>query len=146
MHGMAVHFLDWNWISKILYYSCELFSQNVPWNMFETVLNMPLILNMPGFWIYLGSQYPRVLNVPGFWIYQGSEYTRVLNMPPCSEYTRILIIPGFWIPLWFWIFLGSEYERFTQGLEYTWIIPEYAWSSLNMSEYASICQNMHENA
>ena len=131
MHGMAVHFLDWNWISKILCYSCELFSQNVPW---WHVWN--------GSEYAFDSQHARVLNIPWFSISQGSECTRVLNMPPCSEYTRILIIPGFWIPLWFWIFLGSEYERFTQGLEYTWIIPEYAWSSLNMLEYARICMKM----
>ena len=72
--------------------------------MFDKVLSMPL-----------------VLNVPGFWIAQGSESVFV------SECARILDIPG------------SEYvsgfARVTQGLEYGWIIPEYALLCLNMSEY-----------
>ena len=49
--------------------------------MFDRVLNMPWVLKMPEFWIYLHSQYPKVLNIPGFWIYQNSDYARVLNIP-----------------------------------------------------------------
>ena len=32
--------------------------QNVPMQMFDRILNKPWFLNMPGFWIYLSSQYP----------------------------------------------------------------------------------------
>ena len=86
------------------------------------------------------SEYPRVLKSPGFWIClwfwmcQNFEYTRLLSMPLVSN------IPGFW--LW----QCSEYVRVTQGSEYAWIIPEYAWLCLNISECAWICLNMHEYA
>ena len=91
---------------------------------------MPWVLNMPGFWIYLGSQYARFLNVPGFWIYQNSEFwicwsSKYASSSQCQ---------------------GSEYARFTQGPEYVWIIHEFAWLCLNMSEYTWICQNMCEYA
>ena len=68
-----------------------------------------------------GPEYPSILNiplvlhVPEFWIYQGSEYSS-----------------------------GFEYARVTQGSEYAWIIPEYAWLRLYMSEYAWICSSMCE--
>ena len=69
--------------------------------------------------------------------------TRVLNMP------LVLNMPGFWI------YQSSEYAKVTKGLEFAWIIPEYAWICLimfgyvleiclNMSEYAWICLNMPE--
>ena len=38
--------------------------------MFDRVLNMAKVLNIS-----------LVLNMPGFCLWQGSEYTRVLNMP-----------------------------------------------------------------
>ena len=34
----------------------------------------------------------------------------------------------------FWIHHGSKYARVTQGFEYAWIIPGYAWLGLNMSK------------
>ena len=49
--------------------------------MFEPVLNMILVLNIPGFWIFQGSENGR------FWMYNCSEYssdsgyTWVLDMP-----------------------------------------------------------------
>ena len=55
---------------------------------------------------------PLVLNMPGFWIYQGSEYARVLNNP------------GFRICIGLWICQGLN-VRTTQGSEYAWIISEY---------------------
>ena len=111
------------------------------------VLNIALVLNIPGFSLYHGSEYARVLNMTGLWIYQGSKYVRVVNMPgfwiyQYSEYSRVLNIPQFWI------FQGSEY--LFQGSEYamvlnlsgcwiyrgytgfwlclhcSWVIPEYA--------------------
>ena len=50
------------------------------------VLNMPQVLYMPGFWIYLGSQYLRVLNMPLVLNMPQLKYTRIL--------TRILNLPG----------------------------------------------------
>ena len=78
---------------------------------------MPLVLNIPGFWICLL-----------FWMCQSFGYTRVLNMP--------LV----------WICQDSEYTRVTQGSEYIIIIPEYAWLCLDMSEYPWICRNSCEYA
>ena len=126
--------------------------------------------NIVWFWICLSSEYTRVLNIPGFWIYKRSEYARVLNMPQVlnipgfsichgSEYARVLNIPVFLMCLWVWIchsydvfrvlaIPGSEYNRVlnnarvTQGFEYAWLIHEYTWLCLNMSDYAQICVNM----
>ena len=71
---------------------------------YTRVLNMPLVLNMPGFCICQGSEYARVLDIPRFWICQVSEYVRVLNIPGfwiCqgSEYTTVLNVPGLHRPL-----------------------------------------------
>ena len=49
-----------------------------------------------------------VLNMPRFWIYHGSENTKILNIPRfcicnCSEFTRVRNMLGFWICL------GSDY-------------------------------------
>ena len=60
--------------------------------MFNRVLNIPWVLNIPEFWIRLsfwicqGSEYARftqdsVWNMPDSYICHGSEYIRVLNMP-----------------------------------------------------------------
>ena len=54
---------------------------------YTSILNIPLVLNMPRFWIYqvfeyaYGSQYTRVLNKPGL--------HRVLNM---SKFTRMAFV------------------------------------------------------
>ena len=45
--------------------------------MFDSVSNIPWILNIPGFWLYQGFEYAEILNMPGFWIYHGSKYARV---------------------------------------------------------------------
>ena len=50
--------------------------------MFDRVLNMPLILNMPAFLIYRDSQYTRVVNMR-------SEYTADF------EYVKVLDITQF---------------------------------------------------
>ena len=34
--------------------------------------------------------------------------------------------------LGFWLFHGCKYARVTQGFEYAWIIPGYAWLCLNV--------------
>ena len=83
---------------------------------------------------------PSVLNIPEFWITQDSKYVSG------SECARVLDIPDFWICLWFWISQSSEYARVTQGSEYSWIIPGYAWICLNISRYVFICLNMLEYA
>ena len=64
----------------------------------------------------------RCLNKPWVWICQSSEYTRVLNMF-LSLYMS-----------WFWIDYGSKYARVTQGFEYAWIIPGYAWLCPNVTK------------
>ena len=48
---------------------------------------MLLVLNIPVFWIYQGSEYAKVLNMPSFWISQCFEYARVTQ---CSEYAWII--------------------------------------------------------
>ena len=74
--------------------------------MFDRVLSMPPVLNIPGFWIAQDAEYVFVvLTVPEFWIYQNYEYARITQG---SEYAWII----------------SEYA------------PEYAWFCLDMSEYA----------
>ena len=112
------------------------------WDPEYRVLNMALVLNipgfciykksecsrvpnMPGFWIYQRSEYVSALNIPGFWIWLVFEYTKVLNMLrfcTCqdSEYTRVLNIPGL--------------HRFLNVPEYPWIIHEYAPSCLWISQ------------
>ena len=60
----------------------------------------------------------------------GYEYALVLNMPE------------------FWIYQCSDLSGLHRVLnmpEYAEIIPEYAWFSLNMSEYARKCVNLPES-
>ena len=106
-----------HYFHKILYYvweGCE-YTCNPE---YTSILNMDLFLNMTGSWIYQGSEYTRILNISGFQICKGFEYVRVLNI---SRLHRLLNVP-----------------------EYPLIIPENAWLSLNISEYAWIYQHMHE--
>ena len=79
------------------------------------MLNMPQVLNMSRFWIYLW-----------FWKHKGSGYARFLNIP------LVLNMPAFWI------YPGSEFARITQG-------SGYAWLCLDMSEYGTICGIMHKS-
>ena len=88
--------------------------------------------------LWRDSSMPSVLNIPEFWITQDSKYVSG------SECVRVLDIPDFWICLWFWISQSSGYERVTQGSEYFWIIPGYAWICLIISRYVFICLNMLE--
>ena len=85
---------------------------------YTNIVNMDLFLNMTGSWIYQGSDYTIILNISGSRICKGFEYVRVLNIPRLH---RLLNVP-----------------------EYPLIIPENAWLSLNISEYAWIYQHMHE--
>ena len=70
--------------------------------------------------VWQGSEYAfdsecvTVLNIPDFWIYHGSEDASG------SEYTRVRVFN-------------------MQCSGYAWIIPEYAWLCLNISEYGWIC-------
>ena len=78
--------------------------------MFDRVLNMPQVLNMPGFGIYLSPQYPRVLNVSG------------------SQYAKFTVS---------WISLNNSWV-YLIILEYVWIclsIPKYAWVCLDLPEW-----------
>ena len=90
---------------------------------------------------------PLVLNTPGFWTSQGSEYTKVLNT------SLVLNLPGFWICqgyTGFWICLNMPDYLWLNMPEYAWIclnmsgwiclnMPEYTWICLNMPGYAWIC-------
>ena len=42
---------------------------------YARVENMVLLLNMPGFFTYQGSEYAMILNLPVLWIFEGCEYT-----------------------------------------------------------------------
>ena len=82
---------------------------------YTKILNMSVVLNIPGLWICLwfwifqgskyqgsdacGSEYAKALNMPGFRIYQGSKYA------PGSEYDRVLNIPLVLNMTGSWIFL-----------------------------------------
>ena len=66
---------------------------------------MGLLLNMPGFSIFQGSEYARILNIPVLWISEGCEYTIVPN------------IRGFLLDL--------RWPLNVPG--YLWIVAEYAW-------------------
>ena len=52
---------------------------------YTRVLNMPQVLNIPGFSICHGSEYARVLNIPVFLICLWYEYAIVMTFP------------GFWL-------------------------------------------------
>lgn len=113
-------------------YGCLLFLQSAPLKMFDMVLNMLWILKMAVLWICHGSEYIIALDIPGLWLWPGSEYTTVLNI------LLVLHIPRFWI------YQSSNYFEVTQGSEYAWIIPPYAWLCLHISEYASTCCDICE--
>ena len=101
--------------------------------MFDRVQNLPRVLSIPKFWIYLCSEYaralhmPLVLNMPGFWIYQGSEYAlhRILSLP---EY-----------------FLGMPFTLFNQlgskVISKNVILPprKALWTSLKLSRKVENC-------
>ena len=73
---------------------------------------MALLLNMPGFCIYQGSEYARILIIPVLWIFEGCE------------------IPQFQI------YKGSEYTGVTLAAECTWISLDTSWICLIMCDYA----------
>ena len=76
-----------------------------------------------------------VLNVPEFWLYQGSEYASGF------EYTMILNIPEFWICqgyTGFRICLNNSWICLN--------MPDYVWIFLNMSEYGGICMDMPKSS
>ena len=85
--------------------------------MFDKVLSMPPVLNIPGLWIAQNSEYPsgfeyaEVLNIPEFWICQ--SYT---GFKICLNNTRI-------IPEHCWICLN---------------MPVYVWICVNMPKFAWI--------
>ena len=68
--------------------------------MFDRVLSMPRILNIPASSIYRDSEYNRVVNIPDI-------YASVLNM------LLVMDMSGFWI------YNGSKYASVRQGSEYT---------------------------
>ena len=87
--------------------------------MFDRVLNLARILNMPAFWIYR------------FWVYQGCEYARALNM------LLVLNMSGFWI------YHDSKYARVTQDFEYARICPGYVWLCLNVPKFVWMTFVLH---
>ena len=90
--------------------------------MFDRVLNISCVWNMPKFWIWQGSQHESVT--------QRLEYARIC-LDRVLNISRVLNMPGFLV------WLGSEYARVTQGSKYatTWLnvskqvvnIPEHVW-------------------
>ena len=68
--------------------------------MFDRVLSMPRILNIPASSIYRDSEYNRVVNIPDI-------YASVLNM------LLVMDLSGFWI------YNGSKDASVSQGSEYT---------------------------
>ena len=82
--------------------------------MFDMVLNMPRVLNMPGFWIYQGSDYA-----------SGSEYARVTQS---SEYARIILEHAWIIPGYALVCL---------------IMPEYTKTCVNMPKSAWMAFVLH---
>ena len=125
--------------------------------MFDRVVNMLEIMNIPGFWIWLwfkiwqGSLYTMVLNMPGFWIYQGFENPRVLNIPEFQRHFNVpkcqwiipenawlcLNIPKCWplIRAYPWDFEGSEYGS---GFEYTKVLYIPGFWIYQFSEYVGV--------
>ena len=86
-----------------------------------------MVLNIPGFWIYQGSEYAWVLNMPRFWIYHGSQYTGVTQASECAW----ISLDNSWICL-----IMSEYARIFNtnstllrlvSLRFQFSIREYAW-------------------
>ena len=73
-----------------------------------------------------------ILNIPEFWIYKGSEYASGF------EYARILNIPNFWIYqsyTGFGICLNNSWICLN--------MPDYVSICLNISEYAELRVNEH---
>ena len=104
--------------------------------MFDEVLSMFPVVNIPGFSIAQDFSMSQVLNVPEFRIYQSSEYASGF------EYARILHIPEFWI--------CQGYTGFRICLNKSWIclsMPDNVWICLgNMPEYVRICVNIPKYA
>ena len=78
---------------------------------------MPLVLNVPEFWIYQGCKYA-----------SGFEYTRILNTPDfwlCQGYTGFRIcLNNSWLCL-----------KMPDHVEICVNMPEYAWICLNLPEW-----------
>ena len=105
--------------------------QNAPLYLFDSVLNMPLVLKWNAYREFLRNSYSR-----DSWY---SEYA------PVSQYIRFLNVIGVLIcyrfigyidrvlnMLNFWIYPGSEYARVRQGSEYAWIRLNNFWISLGL--------------
>ena len=119
--------------------------------MFDSILNIPRVLNMPAFWIYQGWEYARVLNIllvlnmTVFWIWRWwwwivfvvwlTKERRLLSSSfvewSCEIVMTTTIV----------IFHGSKYARVTKGLEYAWTYLNNSWICLTMPESAYICLN-----
>ena len=107
---------------------------NSPLEIFDRVLNLPRVLNIPLFWICQGSayasgsEYARVLNISGFWISWG--YTG-LSMP---QY-----------------FLGMPFKLFnwlgTKVISKNVILPlrKALWTSLKLSQKVDNCYAIVKN-
>ena len=70
--------------------------KKIPPQIFERLLNMCRVLNIPEFWLFVNfRKYDRVLNMrrdattEGFWILQDSECARLLRMHKVFAYTWI---------------------------------------------------------
>ena len=96
--------------------------------MFDKILGISPVQNIPGFWIVQQSEYvsgsecARVLDIPGLWMWFGFEYDRILNIPKfciCHGYTGLRIcLNKCWICLnmsdllwfkWKWVWKICKY-------------------------------------
>ena len=87
----------------------------------DKVLNMHMILNMPKFWIWQGSQY--------------------MSFTQPFDFARMSCLTEFWMYLEFKICQYSEYETVTQGSKYTPTWLNTSELDENMPEDVSIYNN-----
>ena len=94
-----------------------------------------------------------VLDIPGFWIAQDSEQVS------SSECARVLDIPVFWTCVWFWIcqkisnkaefWICQGYTGFKTCLDISWLclnISDYVCTDLNMPEHFGMCVNISKSS
>ena len=98
--------------------------------MFDSVLDMSRVLNMPVFWTYQGT---RVLDIPVLWICQDSGYTKVLNTHETINTNSN--INSF--------MKNAKLHRVLITTEYAWIIVEDAWLCPNVPKYVWIAIVIH---
>ena len=104
--------------------------QNPPSYLFDKFLNMPLVLNMWGFWIYQGYT--------ELWIYLNIRKNisaclfNVHNTPSLSRHEQVRLMS-----------LNILAYDVINLVHYAWICLNNSWICQNMFDHAWLCQN-HE--